>query len=134
MTSCSCIDGVEVYAGRDYTLVFNLTKSTPVPSTPYDLTGAKIWFSMKDETNDADSDAVIYKRSTLAGGDSTEIEITDAPGGVCNVYIVPDDTKDLSEGDFWFDLVVENNSGKKMQAVAPSRFHVNYTVTKADTP
>ena len=134
MTSCSCIEGLEIYPGRHYTLKFTLTTSTPLPATPLDLTDAKIWFGVKNETTDLDEDAIFLKKSLDAGGGPTEIAITDATGGICEVYILPADTDDLMEGDYWYDMVIENSSGKKMQAVAPSKFHVGFTVTKASTP
>jgi hypothetical protein len=133
MVECSCSGGISLYAGRDRTVKFTLTTSNPTPSTPYDLTGAKVWLSVKDETSDPDDEALILKRNDLAGGDATEINVTDPSGGILEVYFVPDDTNGWEEGDYWFDLVVENSSNKRMQAVPPSKFHVSYTVTKVDS-
>jgi hypothetical protein len=132
MTSCSCENGISIYAGRDSIVRFTLTTSDPVPSTPYDLTGAKAWLSVKAETIDSDSDALILKKNSLAGGGDSEIKIIDAEGGVLEVYFDYGDTDGWGEGDYWFDLVVENSDEKRIQAVLPSRFRVKYTVTKID--
>lgn len=133
MTTCSCTSGIEIFAGRDYTAQFTLTTSTPSPSTPYDLTDASIWLTVKDDTSDADADALITKRNDLAGGADAQIKVVSpATDGVLEVYFVPADTNGWSEGTYWFDLVVENSAGKRVQAVAPSRFKVKYTVTKID--
>lgn len=121
-----------IYSGRDKTIKFTLTTSDPSPETPYDLSGAKVWLTVKDEMSDSDSQALASKRNDLAGGDATQVNITDPTGGELEVYFVPSDTVNL-KGDYWWDLVVENSSGKRMQAVPPSRFKVNITVTKLDT-
>jgi hypothetical protein len=133
MVTCACENGISLYAGRDRTVKFTLTTSNPSPATPYDLTGAKVWLSVKDETSDTDANALILKRNDLAGGDATEINVIDPSGGILEVYFVPADTNSLEEGDYWFDLVIENSSAKVMQAVPPSKFHVSYTVTKVDS-
>lgn len=131
MTACSCSPGITLYAGRDYTAQFTLTTSNPSPSTPYDLTSAKAWLTVKDDTSDLDADALISKSNDLAGGSDSEILIlSPATDGVLEVYFVPDDTNGWSEGTYWFDLVIENSAGKRVQAVAPSPFTVKYTVTK----
>jgi hypothetical protein len=127
--SCDCPLGISIFAGRDYTAKFTLTTSNPFPSTPYDLTGARAWLTVKEET-DSDADTVILKRNYLAGGDNTEINIIDPSNGILEVYFIPDDTKTLQDGGYWFDLVIENADGKTIQAVAPSRFNIKYTVTK----
>lgn len=127
--SCDCPSVISIFAGRDYTAKFTLTTSDPSPSTPYDLTGAKAWLTVKEET-DADAATVIEKKNDLAGGDDTEINIIDPANGVLEVYFVPEDTSTLQDGGYWFDLVIENADGKTIQAVAPSRFNIKYTVTK----
>jgi hypothetical protein len=132
MVDCACSDGISIFPGRDYTAKITLTIDVPVPSTPLDLTGALLWLSVKDETSDSDADALILKRNTAAGGDDTEILIMDATNGDLEVYFVPDDTNGWSEGDYWFDLVVETSSIGRKQAVPPSCFHVGYTITKVD--
>lgn len=127
--SCYECPSISIFAGRDQTVQFTLTTG----EVPYDLTGAKVWLTVKDETADPDSEALILKRSLDAGGADTEVNIVDAENGILEVYFVPADTVDLDTGDssaYWFDVVVENSEGKQIQAVQPSRFTVKYTVTR----
>lgn len=127
--SCDCSSGISIFSGRDYTAKFTLTTNNPSPSTPYDLTGAKAWLTVKAET-DADAETVIEKKNDLAGGDDTEINIIDPTNGILEVYFIPVDTNTLQDGGYWFDLVIENADGKRIQAIIPSRFNIKYTVTK----
>jgi len=131
--SCDCPMGISIFAGRDETVKITLTTSNPSPSTPYDLTDAKAWLTVKGETSDLDTEALIFKRNDLAGGSDQEINIlSPATDGIMEVYFVPSDTNGWSEGTYWFDLVVENAAGKRIQAIRPREFHVKYTVTKID--
>jgi len=128
---CSGGTSITVFAGRDYTASFTLTVSTSSGNVPYDLTGASVWFHVKNSQDDADTDALIQKRNTAAGGGDTEVLVTDATGGVLEVYILPTDTEEMS-GEYVYDLVVENSSGKISQAIEPSTFKVRGTVTNFD--
>lgn len=130
-TPCVTDKEISVSAGRHHTATFTLTTSTPSAGTPMDLTGASVWFTVKRDIDDEDADAKVWKRNTVAGGGDSEIDVTDETGGVLDVYIVPADTEDL-DGAYWYDLVVENSSGRIIQAVEPSKFTVRNTVTKFD--
>lgn len=131
MPTCSCVEGLEIFSGRDKTFTFRFsTRNQAGISSAMDLTGAWIWFSMKENTDDLDEDAIVYKRNIAAGGSDVEAKITNAPLGVVEVYLKPDDTAGLPEGDYWYDIVIKNSSGKMIQGVAPSRVRVRYTVTK----
>ncbi|RPH69079.1 hypothetical protein EHM76_07340 [bacterium] len=101
---------------------------------------------MKAEIGDSDADALITKKTLNNGGGDDEILITepyiketDSESTYYNkmvskiaVYIVPDDTLEIEPGDYLYDLVVENDAGKKYQAIAPSRFGVKQPTTMAE--
>lgn len=110
---------------------------------PGDLTDAKIWFSVKQDDADPDSEAVIAKASQTAGGSDTEAKVTnpyykdtdeDSPTygqmvGTFEIYLVPDDTADVEAGNYRYDIVIETAAGRRLEAVAPSRFEVWQPVT-----
>ena len=122
MTTCDCEQSVAIYRKRDRTLRITITG-------PGDLTGAKIWFSVKRDLDDEDADALIVKKSANNGGDDTEAKVYDGENGIIEVYIVPDDTEEIDEGDYWFDVVIETSSGRRLEAVGPSRFRILQPVT-----
>jgi len=126
MTTC-CVDrNVEVFQKRDQTLQFTLKTSAGVP---FIMTDPKIYFSVKKEGDDLDAQAVISKANTKAGGSDDQAKLTDGTNGVLEVYIKPDDTKDLDPGDYLYDVVIETAAGKKLQAVEPSRFRILQPIT-----
>lgn len=59
---------------------------------PVDLSTAKISFSVKWNRDDADVDALIWKKNTAAGGSDAEIEVVDPAGGVFDIKLIPSDT------------------------------------------
>ena len=87
--------------------------------------------TVKNTLDDLDESAILSKRNLAAGGDDTQILITDAEGGVLEVYILPDDTIG-KDGNYWYDLVIQVG-GKILQAVAPSQFNIKETVTNFDS-
>lgn len=133
--SCECMQNVAIYRKRDRTLRITV-------QGPGDLTGGKVWFSVKTRLDDLDVDALITKKNTAAGGDDSQAKITrpwvkdtdpesltfDMMVGIVEIYIEADDTEDIGEGDYWFDVVIEVN-GRKLEAVSPSKFRINQPVT-----
>jgi hypothetical protein len=88
------------------------------------LTGAKIWFSVKEDNDDPDGEALFTKKSANNGGSDAEAKVIDGPNGIIEVYILPDDTADIEAGDYLFDVVIETASGRKLEALGPSRFRI----------
>jgi hypothetical protein len=129
-TTCTTAGAISIFSGRDYTAKFTLTTSTGGVSSPFDLTGALLWLTVKTTPDDLDENAIVSKANLAAGGADAEILITDAAGGEVEVYFVPADTAGV-DGNYWYDLVVEVG-GKRMQAVAPSQFNIKETVTNFD--
>ena len=128
MTDCtSCTQNIEIEKNRDKTIKVTLEAN----GSAFDITGAKVWFSVKEELGDADVDALITKKNAEAGGDDTQAKVTDGTGGILEIYIDPADTETLDAGDYWFDVVIETTAPRKLQAVSPSRFSVRQPVTLA---
>ncbi len=95
-----------------------------------DLTGAKMWFTVKAKASDVDDLALIEKRSSLAGGSDTEIKFTNPTGGAAEVYIVPDDTDEMFPGIYSYDVQVTLANGKTYTIVR-DRITFKEDVTKA---
>jgi len=72
------------------------------------LASTKIWFTIRK--NYTDENFYVQKKNSLAGGDDTEIKITDGSGGVCEIYLVPDDTKGLLADFYVYDVQISNAS------------------------
>jgi len=95
-----------------------------------DLTGAKMWFTVKQRSSDPDANALISKKNTAAGGGDSEIRVTDAAAGRAEVYIVPDDTENMDPGIYVYDVQVTLADGKTYTIVR-DRITLKEDVTKA---
>lgn len=124
MSYCSISDIITIFKNRNKTIRATITG-------PGDLTGALIWFTIKNQVTDSDNDAVLLKRSSNNGGSDSEAMVTDGPNGIIEIYISPADTVNLSEAEYWFDIVIETASGIKMQAVDPRIMKIKQPVTVA---
>lgn len=124
MTSCACgVDaGFAIFKNRNRTLRITV-------SGPGDLTGAKIWFSVKASRDDVV--ALITKRSLNNGGTDAQAVVINGVGGVIEIYIDPADTISMATGEYLFDVVIETAAGKKIEAVQPSIMKVLQPVTMA---
>ena len=123
VATCDCDITVKVFRKRDRTIRVTI-------SGPGDLTDAKVWFSVKRELGDVDVEALITKMSAnVTDGGDEQAKVIDGPNGILEIYIIQGDTADISEGDYWFDVVVETSSGRRLEAVRPSRFRVVQPVT-----
>lgn len=77
------------FRGDTRTLTLTIRKADA--SGPYDLTGARLWFTAKYKLTDADAAAVIALTSTGGG-----IQITNAVGGIAKVNILPAHTSGIA--------------------------------------
>jgi len=124
MTTCNtCSQVIDVFKKRNCIIRVTLTDSS-------DITGAKVWFSVKKGLLDADLDALILKKNGAAGGDDTQARVVDGPGGIIEIYLKPSDTEDIDAGDYWYDVVLETAAPLKVQLVDPSRFSLYDAVTQ----
>lgn len=69
-----------------------------------DLTGAKITFTMKDD--EEDTEIVLIRQNTAAGGDTTEIEDTDLANSEFRVHLTPANTKTIDPRTYQYDVLV----------------------------
>lgn len=99
---------IRFYQRNNYDLLVTvLVKGT---STPIDITSSEITFSVKSDVKD--TTYVFQKMNTAAGGDDTEIEITDATNGVFQLKLIPADTADINSGGYVYDFEITLSNGK----------------------
>lgn len=87
-----------IHAGDDYDHQFTVTRN----GTPLDLTGAKLWFTIKEDSSQEDSEAKLAYNSEFPGGDPN-VEITNAGAGEFTVHLRDSDTDGL-EGIWPYDI------------------------------
>lgn len=100
-----------LHAGDSYTHGFTVTRS----NAPLDLTGAKIWFTIKETSQQQDTQAKLQ----LSSDDVNEIEITDAVGGKFDVKFTGSGAKSTSdlEGSWLYDLQIKLSTGEVITLV-----------------
>lgn len=94
---------------RGDTLSFDLSLTDPLTGAPLLLTGAKIWFTAKNNYVDADNLAVIALDTALLGG----VTILSATGGTMRVVIPPLATRSFPDGPtrVVYDVQIKNAAG-----------------------
>ena len=115
-------NAMQIYKGDDGTWKITVKDAS---GDPVDITGAAIIFTAKTSEAEAPS---IQRRSPLAGGDVTQIEITDATKGEFKVHLVPSDTENLEAGNYVYDIQMTLNS--KVRTIIKSKLTLLEDVTK----
>jgi len=82
---------------------------------PVPITDAEIIFSVKADFDD--ENYIFQRKNSFAGGGDTEIKITDGANGEAEIYLVPDNTKDLSAGTYVYDVWVKLTTGQERTVV-----------------
>lgn len=108
-------NAIQIIRGASRTVELAVTDDT---GAPVDLTGAKVYLSVKSSPTDARP--LIQKVST----DSTQVEITTPREGKAKIYFVPADTQNLDPHEYTFDVWAVLASGKRYPIIEPSIFAV----------
>lgn len=121
---------LEVVRGESKTFV--MTVRSAKTKQPVDLTGAKVWFSVKNRLEDPD--AVIRKRTQNAGGSDVEVLVSAPQSGAtlgqAQIFLAPPDTAGLDpRASYVCDAWVEFPSGKRYQVVKNRGFVIDPSVT-----
>ena len=90
----------DFYRGDSKTINMSFKDNT---GNPIDLTGATIWFTVKRNPMDLDSNAVIQKEITSH---------TDATNGLSTISLAPTDTNDLEIRSYNYDIQLVDSIGK----------------------
>lgn len=114
---------LEMYRGDDETLDVEIVD---FDGSPLNITGGEVLFTAKKSSRQTDDVAVIKKSSVTNGG----ISITDGPGGVAEVYILPSDTADLyAPTELTWDVAFVDVTGKR-RTVASGQLVIKPDVTR----
>lgn len=93
----------QLHAGDDYDHDFVVQRGGSV----FDLTGAKVWFTVKEDSVETDAQAKLQ----LDSDTPANLEITDAPNGEFTVHFLKAATEDL-EGLWDYDIQVLTAGGQ----------------------
>lgn len=93
----------EMYRGDNKTFQVTIKDST---GTAVNISGAGLKFTVKEAANDPSFK--IQKTSASA----TEIDLTDPTNGIAEIYLVPDDTRNLKAGAYQYDVEYTDTSSK----------------------
>lgn len=113
-------NAVQIIRGTSKTLQLTVVDSV---SKPVDLTGARVVMTVKDRFEDTKN---VFQKTSDAG---TQVLITDAKGGIAQIFINPADTQDREIKQYVFDVWVILSSGKRYAVVPPSIFDLQPGVT-----
>lgn len=95
-----------IHAGDDYDHKFTVQRA----GSDLDLTSATLWFTIKDDFNDTDSEALLqYSSDTPAN-----IEITAPTGGEFTIHLNDTDTATL-QGTWNYDIKAKLGTGKMLR-------------------
>lgn len=135
----SCVDPqavplpIKVTRGESKTFLMTVRDSN---KQPVDLTGGKVWFTVKNRVEDVG--AIISKKNLAAGGVDGQILITLpqtlAAIGQAQIFLDPADTAGLDpEASYWCDAWVQLTSGKRYQVLSNRPFKIDPAVTTVFT-
>lgn len=113
-------NAIEIIRGSSKTLALSVSDETGVP---VDLTGAKIYFSIKATLDDP---RPLVQKSSDA---PTQVEITTPREGKAKIYLQPSDTQNLDPIEYTFDVWAVLANSKRYPVVLPSIFRVKPGVT-----
>lgn len=97
---------------------------------PIPLTSTKIWFTVRK--NYTDEDFIIQKKNALANGSDSEILITDESGGLCEIYLLADDTKQMFPIMYVYDVQIKNSTYGIKTVIKDGRIFLGPEVTIVD--
>lgn len=115
-----------MYLGNSETFELEVTDGDDV-AVP--ITDAEIIFSVKEDFTD--EGYIFQRKNSFAGGSDTEIKITDGGNGIAEIYLVPDNTKDLIAGTYVYDVWVKLTSGIE-KTVVQNRLFLEDSVKKPE--
>lgn len=87
-------------------------------TTPVDITGAAIYFTVKNSSTEPDSQALIHKEIT---------EHIDAVNGKSRFDLLPSDTNKPT-GRYLYDLIIVFPTGDRKHLITPSPFIITSSI------
>jgi hypothetical protein len=115
---------LSLYRGTSKTLKLRVTsKSSTGTLVPVDLTGSKLYFTVKVKI--CDSLPLIQKTSDIGG----DIDIVEPRSGIAHIYLSPVDTYQDTKRQYVYDVWVVLTSGKRYPVIPPTVLEVLPAVT-----
>lgn len=92
---------VSLYRGDTLTLAVVITDSS---DEAYDLTDYTVTMIVKSQKNDTNASAVIAQKTAT---------VSDPTSGIATFEFDTDDTDDVDEGKYWYDIVIDDGTTRK---------------------
>jgi len=124
MSSVNIDNKIVMYIGNNESFELEVTDEDDI-AVP--ITDAEIIFSVKEDFTD--EEYIFQRKNSFAGGGDDEIKITDGGNGLAEIYLVPDNTKDLLAGTYVYDVWVKLTSGIE-KTVVQNRLFLEDSVKK----
>lgn len=123
-------DALTVIRGENKTLRLEVTKDDDTGrEVPVDITGTVVYFTVKERAGD--KHVVIQKTSETVA----QATITNARGGVAEIYLVPQDTALLDTRDYVYDVWIRYTATeRRFPVLRNSTFRVIAGVTSIKLP
>lgn len=110
------MNDIEIYQGDDVSFEVNITEN----KVPVDITGWKLYFTVKKHYSDTDDDAIFQKDVT---------DHTSPLQGQTHITLTNEETSDAALGNYYFDVQVRDENNK-FQTIINGRFRVQPQVTR----
>lgn len=115
---------ITMYKGDNYTAEVTVVDEN---GSAVNITGSGVIFTVRPSLDSAD---ITFQRKNLAaGGDATQIEMTDPANGVFKLYIVPANTSGITSKTYVYDFQVTLATGE-VYTVIQSTLEIEEDVTK----
>ena len=112
---------MEIIRGDDHTINLEITKTVNGVTSAYDLTGAKVWFTIRKNYNDPDDTNYLIQKSTTTHDN--------ASGGLTHLDLSHIDTN-VAIGQYYYDVQIKTAEGK-IFTVIKGNMKIVYDVTKS---
>ncbi len=111
-------NNIEIFRGDDRTILINFTlKGT---STPFDITGFKLYFTVKNSSKDADTSAIITK---------TQTSHINAAQGQSSFALSNTDTE-IDPKNYYYDIQAKDASDKII-TILKGNFNILADITRS---
>lgn len=106
---------VEIYQGDAGTIQHEVylpdKNGDPDLARPHALAGYELYWAL---ARSAARTPLLYRRNTLAGGSVSQIAVTDAAAGKCEVSLSSQITRDLRLGPYEYELLARTTGGAEI--------------------
>ena len=109
------------FRGDTFNIGFSVT--TGSPGAPVDLSGASVYFTMKERLGDSDANATVKKRTPTVSG----VTITSSGEGTISVNLPTGESYNFKTGPYYYGLQVKTVDNS-VYTTTTGRLHVKAAV------